>query len=230
MSWCNSSLLKYLYKNNYFTMLFWEHWVEHKKKLLSDFKLCIFLLFGNIKRSNKFQNRINSKFEDSKKDGSIREEKKSLTNNSSFTTKDNFENIRSIIKSKSLISIKDNENYNSKNKDFYDLNKPEFEMDINNEVKIEDQQSENHESSNIESEFKLPNIMLNGPIKERTKFPIQFEFVLTNFIDFTEFYVRKQSDQDLFNQVVSILTDYCIEYEELLNEFELGCLQKGITF
>jgi hypothetical protein len=68
---------------------------------------------------------------------------------------------------------------------------------------------------------------LNGPISEKIGLPTEFDFIFTNFYSFSEFYVRKSSDQTMFSTFINILNEHCEKSEICFSDNEIEQLHIG---
>jgi len=65
----------------------------------------------------------------------------------------------------------------------------------------------------------------NGPISEKNGIPSEIDFVITNFLSFSEFYVRKSCEVNVCDMFFTYLINYCTENEECFNEDEIKQLK-----
>ena len=110
----------------------------------------------------------------------------------------------------------------------YNLNNPSFEI-----PEVLDEQFSNHDScsENGTDDFNLRNQKLNnaiklitksfnGPLSEKHGIPTEIDFILMNFLSFSEFYVRKSSEVNVCDMFFSYLNTYCSEHEEYFSDEE----------
>ena len=110
----------------------------------------------------------------------------------------------------------------------YNLNNPSFEIpevldeqfsnhDSCSENGIDDFNLKNHEAKNA---IKLIAKSFNGPLSEKHGLPTEINFILMNFMSFSEFYVRKSSEVNVCDMFFSYLNNFCSENEECFSDEE----------
>ncbi len=68
---------------------------------------------------------------------------------------------------------------------------------------------------------------LNGHISEKIGLPTEFDFVFSNFYSFSDFHVRKSSDQTVFATFITFLNEHCEENESCFSDNEIEQLHIG---